>query len=113
MSKLFREIISSSPSQAPGSYIYSVLPVAGDRLAVLTSGDELLTLEKTGLRTVSRHRKDIPASVSCMTGCENANDVVICGGGDGVVAIFDLRSEQRVSHIQAGNSILVSAIQHK
>lgn len=37
-----------------------------------------------------------------MTGCENAKDIVICGGGDGVVAIFDLRSGQRVSHLKTG-----------
>lgn len=109
MSKLYRELISSSPSQAPGSYIYSLLPVGGDRLAVLTSGDEVLSLEKTGLRTVSRHHKDVPASVSSMTGCENANDVVICGGGDGVVAIFDLRSQRRVSHIQADRPVTALA----
>lgn len=102
MPELFYEIASSSPSQVHESYIYSVLPVAAEWLAALTSGDELLFIDKTNLARVSRHHNDVPKSVSCMTVCENAKNTVICAGGDGVVAIFDMRTGHRVSHFKIG-----------
>jgi hypothetical protein len=102
MPECFREAASSSPSQAPGSYVYSILPTIGDRLATLTSADELLVLDKTDLQSVSRLHHEVPKSVSCMTGSENAEQTVVCAGGDGVVAVFDLRTERRVFHFQTG-----------
>lgn len=102
MRELFWEIESQSPSQVPGSYIYSVLPIAGDRLAILTSADELLFLDKNGLNLVARHHHDVPRLVSCMTVCDNAESIVICAGRDGVVAMFDSRSEGRVAQFKMG-----------
>jgi hypothetical protein len=108
---LFREIASAHPSQISGSYIYSILPVAGEGLAAITSGDELLFLHKSGLRTLSRHHDDVPKLVSCMVGCEDAENVVICGGGEGLVALFDVRTDQRVSQFKIGKSSMVSLAQ--
>jgi hypothetical protein len=105
MPALFGEAASTSPSHVHGSYIYSVLPVAGNRLASITSADELLFLDRARLATVSRHHDDVPRSVSCMTGCDNAENVVVCAGGDGVVAMFDVRNDQRVSHFKIGGSL--------
>jgi len=108
MAELFREIASARPSQVSGSYIYALLPIAGEGLAVTTSGDELLFLHKGSLRTLSRHHDDVPKLVSCMAGCADAENVVICGGGDGVVALFDVRTDQRISHFKIGKSSSVS-----
>jgi hypothetical protein len=105
MPALFGEAASTSPSHVHGSYIYSVLPVAGTRLASITSADELLFLDKASLAAVSRHHDDVPGSVSCMTGCDNAENVVVCAGGDGVVAMFDVRNDQRVSHFKIGGPL--------
>ncbi len=102
MSKVFHEIASNSPSQIPDSYVYSILPIEGERLAALTSGDELLFLDKSDLQTVSRHQDDVPKLVSCMAGCEDKKNVVICAGGDGLVAIFDIRADQQVSQFHIG-----------
>jgi hypothetical protein len=102
MPEMFWEVLSSSPSQVPGSYIYSVLPIEGNGLAALTSADEIVFLDKSGLHTVSTHHDDVPRLASCMTGCENAENVVICAGGDGVVAMFDVRTESRLSHFKIG-----------
>lgn len=102
VSKVFSETASTAPSQIPGSYVYSVLPIEGERLAALTSGDELLFLDKSGLKTVSRHQDDVPKLVSCMVGCEDGKNVVVCAGGDGLVAVFDTRADQQVSHFHIG-----------
>lgn len=79
--------------------------MVGDKLAVLTSADELLVLDKAGLELTARFHDDMPRSVSCMTGCENAKNIVICAGSDGVVATFDLRAEGRLSHFKIGRSL--------
>jgi hypothetical protein len=102
MLEKFREVASCLPSQVPGSYIYSVLGLAGNRLAALTSGDELLFLDKTGLDTIRRHYHDTPRLVSCMTGCENAEGMIICAGADGAVAMFDVRTERRTFEFKIG-----------
>ena len=105
MLELFSETLSKYPSQSPGSYIYSVLPMAKDGLAVLTSADELLLLDEAALGLTARFHDDVPRSVSCMTNCENAKNVAICAGSDGVVATFDMRAEGRVSHFKIGRSL--------
>ena len=102
MPELFWEIASTSPSQVRNSYIYSVLPIAQEKLAALTSGDELLFLDKSSLEVASRHQNDVPKLVSCMTSYEDAKHVVICAGGDGVVATFDVRIDRRVSEFKIG-----------
>ena len=104
MSKVFSETASTSPSQIPGSYVYSILPIEEERLVALTSGDELLFLDKSGLKTVSRHQDDVPKLVSCMAGCEDGKNVVVCAGGDGLVAIFDTRADRQVSYFHIGQS---------
>jgi hypothetical protein len=102
MLEQFQETLSSSPSRSPGSFIYSVLPIAGDGLAVLTSADELLFLDKAGLEVKVRFHDDVPSPVSCMADCENAKNNVICAGADGEVAMFDVRSEKRIFRFKIG-----------
>jgi hypothetical protein len=102
MVELFGEIASCSPSQVEGSYIYSVLGIAGDRLAALSSADDILLLDPAGLKVTGRIHDGVSRNASCMTNCENAKDIVICAGGDGVVALFDVRTERRASSFKLG-----------
>lgn len=102
MPQLYGEIASTSPSHACGAYIYSVLPIAGDKLAILTSGDEILFLDKIDLKSISRHHDNVPRPVSCIVRSENSEYMVVCAGGEGMVATFDVRCNKRVSHFTIG-----------
>ena len=97
----YRESLSCSPSQTPGNYVYSVLPAERDKLVALTSADELVLLDKSRLTVINRNHDQIPRAVSCMTGCANAENLVICAGRDGVVTL-DLRTMAKVSHFGTG-----------
>lgn len=102
MPDVFREVASQYPSRVAGSYLYSILPIVGQKLAALTSADELLLIDKSRLELVSQYHDDVPAPVACMTGCDSAEESIICAGRDGTVAIFDLRTRGRASHFKIG-----------
>jgi hypothetical protein len=107
MPTLFRECASIPTSQVPGSYIYSILPLAGQKLAALTSADELVLIDKTSLDPLGRHDDDVvPRSVTCMTQHDNSEHSVVCAGGDGTVAVFDMRARGRVSYFKTGQAYL-------
>lgn len=77
MPDVFREVASQYPSRVAGSYLYSILPIVGQKLAALTSADELLLIDKSRLELVSQYHDDVPAPVACMTGCDSAEESII------------------------------------
>ena len=103
----FNPIATCLPSSTNGAYIYSILPASNNGLVVISSSDELVLLDRTSLGQIfSLGRPNVPTGVTCLQVGDQNGNVVLCAGRDGSVAIFDVRSQVRVSDIKLGTSSL-------
>ena len=101
--RLFRPIATSSPSSANDSYIYSILPASNNALAIISSSDELVFLDRAGLTQIlSVGSPKVPTGVTCLQSGDQDGNVLICAGRDGSVVAFDVRSQSNVSHVKLG-----------
>lgn len=101
------EAASCAPSRRGGSYIYALAPIASTGIAAITSADELLLLDRQTLQAESAvHFADVPAGVTCMVLPELEGTSIICAGRDGVIAIFDMRSQKRIVHFRQSEGYL-------
>ena len=99
----FRPIATCSPASVDGSYIYSIVPTSNNSLAVISSSDELILLDRASLRQVfSVGSPQVPKGVTCLQPGANSGNIVSCAGRDGVVVSFDVRSQARVSNVKLG-----------
>jgi hypothetical protein len=103
VTKPFRPIVTCSPSSANDSYIYSIVPTSNHGLAIISSSDELVFLDRVGLRqNLSLGSPKVPAGVTCLQPGGHDGNTVLCAGRDGSVVTFDVRSQARVSNIKLG-----------
>ena len=103
MTELFRLLATCSPSSANDSYIYSIIPTSNNSLAIISSADELLVLDRASFRTVlSFESPTVSRGVTCLQPGDQAGNVVICGGRDGSIVALDLRSRSTVANIKLG-----------
>jgi hypothetical protein len=101
--RLFRPIATCSPSSANDSYIYSILPASNNALAIISSSDELVFLDRAGLTQIlSVGSPKVPTGVTCLQSGDQDGNVLICAGRDGSVVAFDVRSQSNVSHVKLG-----------
>ena len=99
----FRPIATCSPSSANDSYIYSILPASNNALAIISSSDELVFLDRAGLTQIfSLGSPKVPTGVTCLQSGDQDGNVLICAGRDGSVVAFDVRSQSNVSHAKLG-----------
>jgi hypothetical protein len=99
----FRPIATCSPSSANDSYIYSILPASNNALAIISSSDELVFLDRAGLTQIfSLGSPKVPTGVTCLQSGDQDGNVLICAGRDGSVVAFDVRSQSNVSHVKLG-----------
>jgi hypothetical protein len=102
-SKLFRPIATCSPFSANDSYIYSIVPTSNNGLAVISSSDELVVLDRTGLRKVlSLGSSKLPTGVTCLHPGDHDGNMVVCGGRDGSIVTLDVRSQAKIANIKLG-----------
>ena len=99
----FRPIATCSPSSVDSSYIYSIVSTSNNGLAVISSSDELILLDRASLRQAfSVGVPQVPKGVTCLQPCNNNGNIVSCAGRDGAVVSFDVRSQTRVSNVKLG-----------
>lgn len=105
----FRPLTTCSPSSANDSYIYSIVPTSNNGIAVISSSDELLLLDRTSLRNVlSLSSPKVPTDVTCLQPGDQAGNWVICAGRDGSIITLDLRSQSTIANIKLGESAPVN-----
>lgn len=103
----FRPIATCSPSSENDSYIYSIVPTANNGLAVISSSDELVVLDRGDLRKVLRLGKPTaPTGVTCLQPGGHEGAWVVCAGRDGSIVTLDVRSQDRVASMQIGKEAL-------
>jgi hypothetical protein len=103
MVKPFRPRATCSPSSANDSYIYSIVPTSHNGLAVISSSDELLVLDRASLRNVlSLSSPKVPTGVTCLRPADQGGNLVICAGRDGSIVALDLRSQSTIANIKLG-----------
>ena len=103
---MLRQSAACAPSQTDGSYVYKIIPSTGNGLALITSADELLLLDRQTLTCTSEPPfSSVPGGLTCLEPGDLEGNVVLCAGRDGSVAAFDVRSRGRVSHINLGNEV--------
>ena len=99
----FRPIATCSPSSVDGSYIYSIVPTSNNGLAVISSSDELVLLDRARLGQIfGIGTPHVPTGVTCLQPGDEGGNVVICAGRDGSAVSFDVRSKARVSNVKLG-----------
>lgn len=110
MSKIYRSLASCSPSEQANSYIYAIVPIAGSGLAAITSANELVLLDRQNLSNSPVLRlSDVPRNVNCLVPADGEGNLILCSGGDGSAATYDVRSRSRVGHIKTGRGNSVGA----
>lgn len=93
--RVLQSSISHAPSTHADTYIYSLIPVldnSSPSLAVITSSDELLVLDRTTLRNQGNSLQGVPKGVTALVGVDEASGQILAScGRDGTIAIWDLR----------------------
>lgn len=100
MSLTYQEVSSCHPSDKDDVYIFSILPVINRGIAAITSADELLLLDSNTLQQSTR-LGPVPKNLTSLTVLDDGFTAV-CGGADGVVALFDVRSQSQVAQFRIG-----------
>lgn len=104
MLRTYREVTSCAPSQQDDVYIFAVAPVMSHGIAAISSSDELLILDRDGLRAPDAIRlRDVPRGLTSLVILDEGT-AAACAGSDGTVAVFDIRSQSRVAHFKQGRT---------
>ena len=94
---------SLAPSRQDNTYILSIVPVAGNGLAAITSAGETLLVDRENLSVSGVVRLDgLSGSLTCLTLGDALGQSIICSNSNGVVAIFDVRTQKKVSTFKLG-----------
>lgn len=105
MFRTYHELASCAPSQQQDVYVFAVKPLVGDALAAITSADELIILSRNALTVPDAVRvKQVPQGLTSLVAADDGK-TVICGGSDGVVALYDVRNHSRVAQFKIGATI--------
>lgn len=90
-------------SDGVNAYIYTIIPTIENGLVAITSANELLVLDRQNLTTSPILRiDDLPARLSCLVSGDDVGRTVMCSGGDGVVATYDVRSQTQICRFKIG-----------
>ena len=101
--RLLHQSHSHYPSSQPDIYIYSIVPcLSNTGLAFIDSADEVLILDRQSLRNQGGSLPGVPSGVTCLARVDEEGNVVTASGRDGSVAIWDLRSGERVARYLTG-----------
>ena len=99
----FRPVATCSPSTVNGSYIYSIAPASNNGIAVISSSDELVLLDRSTLKhSFSVISPTVPTGVTCLQPEGKEGNVVVCAGRDGSVLTLDVRSRTVVANVKLG-----------
>lgn len=102
MIRTYHQLASCAPSQHEDVYIFATTPVTDRALAAITSADELLILNRDRLSSSDVVRvPNVPKRLTSLV-VSDEGTTVICAGGDGVVAVFDVRTQSRVAQLMTG-----------
>ena len=89
----------ASPSHRPG-YIYHIVPT-DKSLAVLTSSDEILLVDRQTLQTQATLTA-VPKDVTCLVPADQDGRSVACSGRDGSIVFLDIRTQKQIRRINIG-----------
>ncbi|EHY58670.1 hypothetical protein HRR83_007392 [Exophiala dermatitidis] len=105
MSRTYHQRASCAPSQQHDVYIYAIAPLIGNGLAAITSADELIFLPRDTLNVAGVSRlKHTPHELTSLV-VTDGGSTAICAGGDGVVALFDVRTQSRTAEFRTGKPV--------
>ncbi|EXJ59934.1 hypothetical protein A1O7_04082 [Cladophialophora yegresii CBS 114405] len=98
----YQQLGSCAPSSREDVYVFAIAPVTNRGLAAITSADELLLLDRGSLAQSNVGRlQGAPVGLTSLVVADQGT-AVICAGGDGAVAVFDLRSGSRAAQFKSG-----------
>lgn len=104
MSMLCEPLASIAPSKSDSAYILELVPTIGNGLAAITSASELLAVDRQDFSSTQIITfQGAPEGTNCLISGDVHGQNLLCSGTDGVVAIFDVRSQKRVSHFKIGS----------
>jgi WD40 repeat protein len=104
MTTLYKQLKSCKPSQADDAYILKILPSTGKGIAAITSSDELLVIDATNFESTTPLRLEDPGKGVTSLTSDNEGNHFFCGGADGVVSCFDMRSQRKVAKLEISQS---------
>ncbi|KAK1144650.1 hypothetical protein N8T08_004954 [Aspergillus melleus] len=88
---------SSSLSLAEGSYIYSLEASSPDSFAAISSDNSLRTFDAASLSHVSLVATDIHEGVTALKSYNDNQQLLVTGGRDGKVKLWDLRMGKKAA----------------
>lgn len=105
MSRSFVLSGNIEPSRTESAYILALALTYGNGLAAITSANELLIADRQKLNNDPiRFQQDVPSGTSCLISAQDNGQTILCSGTDGSVAMFDIRTQSKVSGFQIGNT---------
>lgn len=108
MSLAYGHYASLAPSRTDNAYIFALVRTIGNGLAVTTSADELLVVDRQNLSASQVILfDDTPKGTHCLVAGDAPGQTLLCSGADGKVATYDVRSQKKVSQFQIGPPRLV------
>ncbi|KIV96882.1 hypothetical protein PV10_00696 [Exophiala mesophila] len=109
MSLSYRQVASCCPPAASDVYIFTILPTADRGIVAITSNNHLYLLDSTTLQTSHAVTpKNLPKNLTSLVVADDGCSA-ICGGVDGLVSIFDVRTRAQIGQFQTGKPINVLA----
>ncbi|KAK4912192.1 hypothetical protein LTR66_017304, partial [Elasticomyces elasticus] len=107
---VFRSFAEAAPSRVDNTYMLSLANTSGNGLAAITSADELLVVDRQNISAdLILTFSDVPKGVNSLKVLDENS--IVCAGGNGVVAIFDLRTQKRVRSFKSQRAVTALACQ--
>lgn len=100
----FQSFANLAPSRSSDAYITSIIPIAGNGLAAITSVvGETLLIDRENLAPSGIIRlEESLRFLTCLTQGDSQGQAIICSDTNGTVATFDIRTQKKVSSFKLG-----------
>jgi hypothetical protein len=99
MQRVYTQSQSCTPSTAVDPYIVKILRVINNGIAAMSSADELLILDCSDFRPQLTAKLTDPGVDLTSLAVDRTGQRLFCGGSEGVVSVFDIRTQKRISRI--------------
>ncbi len=106
MSKTYVQLASCSPSAHDNTYIYQTVATIDDRLAAITSRDEILVVDGASLNSAAVLRlHGAPKGLTTLSAGDHGRSLY-CGDSAGYVSCFDIRTATKTGSFSIGQSMM-------
>ncbi|KAL3468193.1 WD40-repeat-containing domain protein [Aspergillus heterothallicus] len=101
---MLKEVVASSLSLSEGNYIYSIVPSSRTEFAAISSDDSLRIFDANKISHASLVANNVHDGVTSLSTYDAGKQLVITGGRDGKLKLWDLRNGKNTAVVAVETS---------